>query len=83
MGGPDPFGLYDNLDREDGLRTTLNTHKRKASLLLDAHQIGNRVYFISVILVIFFSVAVGLYLIKTRLGIDFISGVHVGRYLGL
>lgn len=83
MGGPDPFWLYDNLDREDGLRTTLNTNKRKASLLWKAFQIGNRVYFISVILLIFFSVAVGLYLIKTHLDIDLIPGVHMGRYLGL
>jgi hypothetical protein len=83
MGGPDPFWLYDNLDFEDGLRTTLNTHKRKASILWEACQVGNIVYFISGILLIFFSVAVGLYLIKTRLGIDLIPGVHVGRYLGL
>ena len=83
MGGPDPFWLYDNLDREDGLRTTLNTNKKKASLLWEAYQTGNRVYFISVILLIFFSVAVGLYLIKTHLDIDLIPGVHMGRYLGL
>ena len=81
--GPDPFWLYDNFDIEYGLRTTLNTHKRKASLLWEAFQIGNRVYFISVILLIFFSVAVGLYLIKTHLGMDLIPGVHVGRYLWL
>jgi hypothetical protein len=83
MGGPDPFWLYDNLDREVGLRITLSTNKRKASLLWKAFQIGNRVYFISVILLFFFSVALGLYLIKTRLNIDLIPGVHVGRYLGL
>ena len=84
MGGPDPFWLYDNLDREVGLRTSLNTDKR------GAFKIGNRVYFITLILLIFFSVASGLYLmasrlylIKTRLGIDLIPGVHVGRYLGL
>jgi len=82
-GGPEPFWLYDNFDREVGLRTTLNTNKRKASLLWEAYQIGNRVYFISVILLIFFSVAFGLYLIKTRFGIDLIPGVHVGRYLGV
>jgi ribosome modulation factor len=83
IGGPDPFRLYDKLDREDGLGITLNTNKRKASHKREAFQIGNRVYFISVILLIFFSVVVGLYLIKTRLGLDLIPGVHVGRYLGL
>ena len=50
---------------------------RKVSL------IGNLVYFISVILAIFFSAVVGLYLIKTLLGIDLFPGVHMGKYLGL
>ena len=50
---------------------------RKVSL------IGNLVYFIFIILAIFFSAAVGLYLIKTFLGIDLIPGVHMGKYLGL
>jgi len=56
---------------------TLNVNMRKVSL------IGNRVFFISVILLIFFSATVGLYLIKTLLGIDLFPGVHMGRYLGL
>ena len=56
---------------------TLNTNMRKVSL------IGNRVSFIIVILLIFFSAAVGLYLIKTQIGIDLLPGVHLGRYLGL
>lgn len=50
---------------------------RKVSL------IGNLVYFIFIILSIFFSTAVGLYLIKTLLGIDLFPGKHMGRYLGL
>ena len=50
---------------------------RKVSL------IGNLVYFIFIILAIFFSTAVGLYLIKTLLGIDLFPGVHMGKYLGL
>jgi hypothetical protein len=50
---------------------------RKVSL------IGNLVYFIFIIFAIFFSTAVGLYLIKTLLGIDLFPGVHMGKYLGL
>ena len=56
---------------------TLNTNMRQVSL------IGNRVFFLSVILLTFFSAAIGLYLIKTFLGIDLFPGLHMGRYLGL
>ena len=56
---------------------SLNANIRKVSL------IGNRLFFLSVILLTFFSAAVGLYLIKNFLGIDLFPGVHVGRYLGL
>ena len=56
---------------------TINTNKRKVFL------IGDRVSFIIVILLIFFSATLGLYLIKTQLGIDLFPGIHIGRYLGL
>ena len=56
---------------------TLNTNRRQVALT------GNLVYFIIVILSIFLSMAVGLYLIKTLLGIDLFPGSHMGRYFGL
>ena len=57
MGGPDPFELYDNLDREDGNGITLNSHKKEASFLWKASQVGNLLYFIGVILLASFSMA--------------------------
>ena len=56
---------------------TLNANKRKVSL------ITNRVAFLIVILLIFFSAVVGPYLIKTLLHIDLFPGLHMGKYLGL
>jgi len=56
---------------------TLNANMKKVALF------GNRVAFASVIFLIFFSTVLGLYLIKTLLGIDLFPGAHMGRYLGL
>jgi len=59
------------------IKIIIYANKRKVSL------IANRVYFISVILLVFFSAVVGSYLIKNLLHIDLFPGLHMGRYLGL
>ena len=55
----------------------------EAELTKKVYLIGNLVYLIFITLAIIFSAVVGLYLIKTLLGIDIFPGVHMGRYLGL
>jgi len=65
------------------MKTNKNIKTLWPNILMKISPLGNRVYFISVVLLVIFSVAFGLYYIKNLLGIDLFPGKDMGRYFGL